>query len=86
MLGIPRKYAYFVFGAIQSWLTSGIAALIASMPFLAQGTFLVHWLRSWTVAWIIMLPMVLFAAPAIRRLSDFLTRDDGAASTRRPYQ
>jgi hypothetical protein len=75
MLGIPRRYAYFVYGTIQSGLTSGIAAGIASIPFLAEGIFLLHWLQSWLVAWALMLPVVLFAAPAIQKLALALTRD-----------
>jgi hypothetical protein len=76
MLGIPRRYSHFVFGFIQSGLTSAIAAAIASVPFLAGGTFLLHWLQSWIAAWIIMLPIVMFAAPAIRSLTHILTRED----------
>ena len=76
MLGIPRRFSHFVFGVIQSGLTCAIAAAIASFPFLAGGTFLAHWLKSGLVAWIIMLPVVVFAAPAIRGLTHFLTRED----------
>ena len=76
MLGIPRRFSHFVFGVIQSGLTCLIAAAIASFPFLAEGTFLVHWLQSWLVAWILMLPVVIFAAPAIRSLTHILTRED----------
>lgn len=76
MLGIPRRYAHFVFGIIQSGLTSAIAAAIASCPFLADGSFMKHWLQSWLMAWLLMLPVVLFAAPAIRKLSLSLTRED----------
>ena len=75
MLGIPRRYAHFVFGVVQSGLTSAIAAAIASYPFLANGSFLRQWLASWLIAWLIMLPVVVFAAPTIRKLSLALTRD-----------
>ncbi|MDB5575814.1 MAG: hypothetical protein JWR80_990 [Bradyrhizobium sp.] len=75
MLGIPRRFSHFVFGFIQSGLTCAVAAAIASVPFLAAGTFVAHWLRSWLVAWIMMLPIVLFAAPAIRSLTHILTRE-----------
>jgi len=74
MLGIPRRYAHFVFGVIQSGLTSAIAAGIASFPLLATGEFLADWMRSWLVSWVLMLPVVLLAAPAIQRVSLFLTR------------
>jgi hypothetical protein len=38
---------------------------------------IIHWLGSWLVAWAVMLPVVLLAAPTIRRLAISLTRDDG---------
>ena len=76
MLGIPRRYSHFVYGFVQSGLTCIIAAAIASFSFLADGTFVAHWLRSWLFAWITMTPIVLFAAPAIRNLTDILTRED----------
>jgi hypothetical protein len=75
MLGIPRRYAHFVFGVIQSGLTSAIASAIASTPFIAGGGFLSHWLTSWLIAWGLMLPVVMFAAPFIQKLALSLTRD-----------
>lgn len=73
MLRIPRRHGHFVFGVIQSGLTSAVAAAIACAPFLADSTFLQHWLLSWMVAWATMIPIVLLAAPIIRRLVAFLT-------------
>ena len=73
MLGIPRRYGHFVFAVIQSGMTSAIAAAIASAPFLDDSTFLIHWLGSWLVAWTVMAPIVLLAAPFIRRLVLALT-------------
>ena len=75
MLGIPRRYSHFVYGVIQSGLTCAIAAAIASFPLMTAGTFVAHWLQSWLVAWVTMLPIVLFAAPAIRHLTNILTQD-----------
>ncbi len=76
MLGIPRRYSHFVFGVIQSGLTSLIAAGIASYPSATILGFATHWLVSWLVAWAAMLPIVLFAAPKIRAASVALTRED----------
>jgi Protein of unknown function (DUF2798) len=76
MLGIPRRYSHFVFGVIQSGLTSLIAAGIASVPSLSAGTFLRNWVVSWLVSWATMLPLVVVAAPAIRSLSVTLTREE----------
>jgi uncharacterized membrane protein YjjB (DUF3815 family) len=82
MLGIPRRYAHFVFGVIQSGLTSCIAAAVASFSLWATGQFLSNWILAWFVSWAMMLPAVIFAAPAIRALSIALTREDGRGSTR----
>jgi hypothetical protein len=52
------------------------AAAIASTPFLGQGMFVTNWLKSWVIAWIIMTPFVLLAAPLINRAVAALTRGD----------
>jgi hypothetical protein len=78
MFAIPRRYSHFVFGVIQSGLTSCIAAGIASLASLSTGHFLWNWLASWLVSWVAMAPLVLAAAPAIRSLSLALTRDETA--------
>ncbi len=76
MLRPPRRFAHYFFAALQSALTSSIAAAIASSNFIWTGGFFGHWLQSWTVAWIVMLPVVIIAAPAILRLSEFMTHPD----------
>jgi len=76
MLPIPRRHAHFVFGVIQSGLTSSIAAAVASGSFFGDGSFLHHWITSWLIAWATMLPLVLFAAPLIRAMAVALTRED----------
>ena len=76
MLGIPRRYGHFVFGFIQSGLTCGIAAAIASIPFTSSSGFILHWLRAWLFSWLLMLPIVLFAAPIIRRVTQALTMEE----------
>lgn len=84
MLRIPRHYGHFVFAVIQSGMTTAIAAAIASVPFLGDSTFLVHWFGSWLIAWTAMTPIVLLAAPLIRRLVLALTTAsdlDGKART-----
>ena len=73
MLRIPRKYGHFVFGVIQSGLTSAIAAGVASISFFGTIAFMEDWLRSWLIAWMTAIPIVLVAAPGIRRLVLALT-------------
>jgi hypothetical protein len=77
MRRIPRKYGYFVFGVIQSGLTSAIAAGVASVPFLGTFAFVENWLGSWLIAWMTTIPIVILAAPAIRHLVLTLTIDSG---------
>ncbi len=74
MLPIPRRYAHFVFGVIQSGLTSAIASGVASAALIGDGGFAFNWLWSWLIAWALMLPVVMFAAPFIQRLALALTR------------
>jgi uncharacterized protein DUF2798 len=80
MLGIPRRYSHFVshfvFGVIQSGLASCIAAAAASFPFWQTGKFLSNWILAWLISWAMMLPAVIFAAPAIGSLSIALTREN----------
>jgi hypothetical protein len=66
---------YFVYGVTKSGLTCAIAAATASYPSMEGSTFVPHWLRSRLLVWV-MLPIVLFAAPAIRSLMHVLTRED----------
>jgi len=75
MFGIPRKYSHFIFGVIQAGLTSLVAAGIASFPSPSAMEFVGHWLLSWLVAWIAMLPVVVLAAPAIKAISVAVTRE-----------
>jgi hypothetical protein len=77
MLRIPRKYGHFVFGIIQSGLTSAIAAGVASMPFFGTFAFIENWLGSWLIAWTTTIPIVMLAAPGIRRLVFALTSESG---------
>jgi len=72
---IARKHSHFVFGALQSGLTSLIAACIASFPSPTVLMFLGHWMWSWLIAWVVMLPVVIIAAPLIRTASIALTRE-----------
>ena len=75
MTGIARKHSHFVFGILQAGLTTFIAAGIASFPSTTVVQFLGHWMWSWLVAWVIMLPVVVLAAPFIRTASIALTRE-----------
>jgi hypothetical protein len=74
MLKFSSRHSHFIFGVLQAGLTSAIAAAIASIPFVKGGMFVQHWLMSWIVAWLTMLPVVVAAAPFIRWLSERITK------------
>jgi amino acid transporter len=76
MFAIPRRYSHFVFGVIQSGLTSLIAAGVASLSATPTGHYLWNWLASWLISWVVMSPVVLLAAPIIRSRSVVLTREE----------
>lgn len=76
MFGIPRRYSHFVFGVIQSGLTTVIATGIASFPEPTLAQFVAHWMLSWLVAWAAMMPVVILAAPGIRALTFAITREE----------
>jgi hypothetical protein len=78
MSPIPRRYAHFLFGVIQSGITSAIAAAVASGSLLSTGLFFRHWLESWLLSLLFMLPIVIFAAPFIRKLTFAMTRPDAS--------
>ncbi|MEN9707644.1 MAG: hypothetical protein RIQ68_52 [Pseudomonadota bacterium] len=67
---IDPAHSHLIFGIVQSGLTSGIASAIAT--FSGDGGGLLHWLASWLVSWAAMLPIVIFAAPFIKRLVDHI--------------
>ena len=70
---IPRRYGQYLFAAIQSGLTCGVASAIASAPFMNDGTFAMHFFMAWAISWATMLPIAIAAAPFITRIVGALT-------------
>ncbi|HRK18141.1 MAG TPA: DUF2798 domain-containing protein [Hyphomicrobiaceae bacterium] len=63
-----NRLALLLYGVVQAALTTGIATLIGSWRLSATvSEFLANWSLSWALAWLTMLPAVIFASPAIRR-------------------
>ena len=69
----PKRYGHFLFGVIQSGLTCAVAAGIAIAPRWHEVPLFAFWFRSWLIAWVVMVPVVLLAAPLIRRVTIKLT-------------
>ena len=74
MRKIPKEHSHFVFGAIQAGVTCAVASAIASKQFVAEGTFVSHWLHAYFFSWVAMLPVVVVAAPFIRWFANRITR------------
>ena len=70
----PVKYRHLIFGVIQSGVTCAVATAIASLPFYAEGSFASHWIHTYLYSWTIMLPVVVIAAPVIRKIVDAITQ------------
>jgi len=72
---LPRRYAHFVFALMQSGITTAVAAAITIVR-MAPANPLIDWICSWAIAWTTMVPIVLLAAPGIRKAASLLTRDE----------
>lgn len=70
---VPRKYNHLIYGLIQSGLTCAVAAAVSNYVFFNKSSYLSHWFKSWLISWIMILPVVLLAAPYIRKIVEFLT-------------
>ena len=63
---LPPQFAPLVYGIIQSAITTAVASAIAVGQLTGIGVrFLVEWLSAWSLAFLIMLPVVVFVAPLI---------------------
>jgi hypothetical protein len=69
MLRVPARYSPYLFAIMQAGLTTGLATAIATYhAVLVERTFLAHWLISWGLAWAMIAPIVIAAAPFIQRI------------------
>ncbi|MDH4612421.1 DUF2798 domain-containing protein [Pseudomonas sp. BN102] len=75
---ITRRYRQQVFGLFQSAITCAVATLIATPKGMNLGAFALHWSGAWLMAWLSLVPVVLLAAPWIRRLTDLIVQDEVA--------
>jgi hypothetical protein len=65
---VSQAYAPLIYGIIQAAITTGVATAIATVHVTGLGIrFLADWWSAWTLAFLTMLPVVLFVSPLIRR-------------------
>jgi hypothetical protein len=74
MARIPRRYNQHV-RSDSVGITCALVAAVSCAPVLSDASFVVAWLKSWLTSWAAILPVVLLAAPVIRRIVDKLTCD-----------
>ena len=73
---VPSRYAHLVYGVIQSCVTCAVATGVSSLGYGSLEDQLSHWVRSWALSWLFMLPVVVLASPWIRRMASRLIRDE----------
>ena len=67
MYRLNARHAVFLYGAIQSAITTAAATAIATYQAFGLGwQFIGSWSTAWLLAWLAMLPLVILIAPAIR--------------------
>jgi hypothetical protein len=73
MRRIPKKYGHYLFGILQSAITCAVATGISTFNAVPVEQVAHQWASSWAISWILMIPVVLFAAPFLRKFVDRLT-------------
>ena len=73
---IPQSYEHYLFGIMQSAITCAVATGITTYRTVddLDENMILEWFYSWGVAWLIMLPVVIFFAPFLRKGVRLLTR------------
>lgn len=74
---IPRRFGPALFGLILSGLMSLVVAGIST--FRATGLvpgYMAMWTQAWLTAWVFAFPIVLVAAPIVRRAVQHLVRSE----------
>ena len=68
MIRLPQQWAPLVYGIIQAAITTGVATAIATLPLTDfKLRFVEEWLFAWGLAFLTMLPVVIFVSPFIQR-------------------
>ncbi len=74
---LPRRYSPYIYGVIQSALTTGVATGIATYKLTATPMeFVMYWMTGWSLSWLAMLPIVVLVSPIIQSAVGALT-DNG---------
>lgn len=76
MRKLSSRLGHFVYGTIQSGITSGVASGIACLGTIEEGAFFLRWSKAWMISWAIMVPFVLLAAPFIKRATLLIVSED----------
>ena len=68
MARLPQQWAPLIYGIIQAAITTGVATAIATLQLTDfKLRFLEEWLFAWGLAFLTMLPVVIFVSPLIQR-------------------
>jgi hypothetical protein len=68
MARLPQRWAPLIYGVIQAAITTGVATAIATLQLTDfKLRFVEEWLFAWGLAFLTMLPVVIFVSPLIQR-------------------
>jgi len=68
MIRLSHKHAPLAYGVIQAAITTAVATAVATQQMTVFNIrFLQEWLSAWGLAFLTMLPVVIFVSPLIHR-------------------
>jgi hypothetical protein len=68
MVRLSPKYAPLIYGVIQAAITTAVATAVTTHEMTVfNARFLEEWLFAWGLAFLTMLPVVIFVSPVIQR-------------------
>lgn len=69
---LRKRHSDLIYGLLQSAITCGVATTIHSLERIGAAWDMIFWMKSWFSAWAVMVPVVIFIAPFIRRATNRL--------------
>jgi Protein of unknown function (DUF2798) len=74
---LPKKFAPLAYGIVQAAITTAISTAAAVHQWIGFSPgYLSRYLASWTVAFLMMLPVVVLISPVVKRIVSVFTADE----------
>lgn len=77
MQKLPQKYYNITFSLFMAFIMTALMSFVVTSYNLGFGDdFLVRWLKSWRIAFILAFPILLVVAPVVRKFTTQLIQPD----------